>query len=201
MKKQILIEKYSEFYPYYDYSNPILLNGLIHRYTTYNDYNKVSLFYSQKYNSQCYYFLKVSEEMEEEYQLRLQFEKDLKQIDDQLNDLILKIAKNYTKSEDYLSEDYLNDCTLYKKLINHYGFNLMQMASCYDKKFDIWDSERCAMGCRKQKLEIRAFAYPKEVAKKMVNEWNRTHTTRDFCPSLYQDTLNIPFQKFENLID
>jgi len=201
MAKQILIEKYSAFYPHNEYTNPTLLCGLIYKYTTYNDYNKASVIYSQKHNKNCYYFLKLNEETDEEYALRMEFEKKLEKVNNKINDLISKIANNYRKSEDYLSEDYTKDCKEYKKLINKYGVFVLQMASCYDKVFDIWDPELCAMGCRKQKLQIRAFAYPKEVAKKMLNEWNKTHSTTEFCPSLYQDTLNVPFQKFENLID
>lgn len=196
--KQILIEKYSYFYPHNEYTNPLLLSGLIHRYTTYNDYNKVAIGYSQKHCCQCYYFLKVAEEMDEEYELRIKFEQKLEKLDKKVSDLIEKISTQYVTSEDYTKEEYIKDCKSYKRLVNKYSFLLMEMASCYDKVFDIWDSKKGIMQSRKQQLEIRAFAYPKETAQKMIEQWNKTHKSRESCPVTYQDTLRIPFQKIDN---
>lgn len=197
MKKQILIEEYSEFYPRHEYTNPRILCGLIYRYTTYNDYNKVAIGYSHKHSCQCYYFLKVAEEMNEEYEMRMKFEKTLEKLDNKVEDLIQKISTQYITSEDFTKDEYKKDCKSFKRLINKYSFLLMEMASCYDKKFDLWNPEKGIMQSRKRQLEISAFEYPKEKAKKMIEQWNKTHTSREFCPSSYQDTLHIPFQKIE----
>lgn len=197
MKKQILIEEYSEFYPRHEYTNPRILCGLIYRYTTYNDYNKVAIAYSEKHCCQCYYFLKVKEENEDEFNSRIKFEKKLDKLNTKINDLIQKISIQYIISEDFKTEEYINDCKSYKKLVNKYSFLNMEMASNYDKKFDIWDPKKAIMQSKKRQLEIRAFEYPKEMAQKMINQWNKTHKSREFCPVSYQDTLHIPFQKIE----
>lgn len=197
MEKQILIDEYSHFYPYHEYTKPRILSGLIYRYTTYNDYNTVAIAYSQKHCCQCYYFLKVREENEDELNSRIKFENKLDKLNTKINDLIQKISTHYILPQDFETEKYAKDCKSYKKLVNKYSFLNMELASHYDMKFDLWDPVMAIMQSRKRQLEIRAFEYPKEMAQKMIEQWNKTHTSREFCPVSYQDTLHIPFQKIE----